>query len=97
MCLLIDYKRWLHKTNRSLPSEPKYAADIVTDTLYLLKDNELFQLRENAIFRSGQGLQYASEEVKKLLEKEEMVQSMSRRENCWDNAPQESFWGHMKD
>ena len=22
---------------------------------------------------------------------------MSRRENCWDNAPQESFFGHMKD
>jgi len=25
------------------------------------------------------------------------VQSMSRRGNCWDNAPQESFFGHMKD
>lgn len=24
-------------------------------------------------------------------------QSMSRRGNCWDNAPQESFFGHMKD
>lgn len=22
---------------------------------------------------------------------------MSRRDNCWDNAPQESFFGHMKD
>ena len=22
---------------------------------------------------------------------------MSRRANCWDNAPQESFFGHMKD
>lgn len=22
---------------------------------------------------------------------------MSRRVNCWDNAPQESFFGHMKD
>ena len=26
-----------------------------------------------------------------------MRQSMSRRANCWDNAPQESFFGHMKD
>ena len=25
------------------------------------------------------------------------VQSMSRKGNCWDNAPQESFFGHMKD
>lgn len=24
-------------------------------------------------------------------------QSMSRRGNCWDNAPQESFFGHLKD
>lgn len=24
-------------------------------------------------------------------------QSMSRRDNCWDNAPQESFFGHFKD
>lgn len=23
--------------------------------------------------------------------------NMSRRGNCWDNAPQESFYGHMKD
>ncbi len=26
-----------------------------------------------------------------------MIQSMSRRGNCWDNAPMESFFGHMKD
>lgn len=26
-----------------------------------------------------------------------MIQSMSRRGNCWDNAPQESFFGHFKD
>lgn len=26
-----------------------------------------------------------------------MKQSMSRRGNCWDNAPMESFFGHMKD
>ena len=27
----------------------------------------------------------------------ELRRSMSRRGNCWDNAPQESFFGHMKD
>ena len=27
----------------------------------------------------------------------ELLQSMSRKGNCWDNAPQESFFGHMKD
>ena len=33
----------------------------------------------------------------KLLKKYNLGQSMSRRGNCWDNAPQESFFGHMKD
>ena len=32
-----------------------------------------------------------------LLKDLEIRQSMSRRGNCWDNAPQESFFGHMKD
>ena len=32
-----------------------------------------------------------------LLKDSELRQSMSRRANCWDNAPQESFFGHMKD
>jgi transposase InsO family protein len=32
-----------------------------------------------------------------LLNDKELRQSMSRRGNCWDNAPQESFFGHMKD
>ena len=31
------------------------------------------------------------------LKDAEFVQSMSRRGNCWDNSPQESFFGHMKD
>ena len=31
------------------------------------------------------------------LHNKELRQSMSRRGNCWDNAPQESFFGHMKD
>ena len=32
-----------------------------------------------------------------LLKKYNIQQSMSRRGNCWDNAPQESYFGHMKD
>ena len=32
-----------------------------------------------------------------MLKNYELRQSMSRRANCWDNAPQESFFGHMKD
>jgi transposase InsO family protein len=32
-----------------------------------------------------------------MLKDKEQRQSISRRGNCWDNAPQESFFGHMKD
>ena len=31
------------------------------------------------------------------MKKNKLRQSMSRLRNCWDNAQQESFWGHMKD
>ncbi|WAG59537.1 IS3 family transposase [Clostridium estertheticum] len=34
---------------------------------------------------------------RQLLKDKKLRQSMSRRGNCWDNAPQESFFGHMKD
>ena len=34
---------------------------------------------------------------KLILKNNNITQSMSRRGNCWDNAPQESFYGHMKD
>jgi transposase InsO family protein len=32
----------------------------------------------------------------RLIKDSELRQSMSRKANCWDNAPQESFYGHMK-
>lgn len=51
----------------------------------------------NAIVHSDQGLHYRTIEFCKLLEDKGFIQSMSRRATCWDNAPQESFFGHMKD
>lgn len=48
------------------------------------------------IHHSDQGSQYASDEFQGLLQDYGMVCSMSRRGNCWDNAPVESFFGSMK-
>ncbi len=45
---------------------------------------------------SDQGSQYASDLFQKALEDHGMICSMSRRGNCWDNAPVESFFGSMK-
>lgn len=48
------------------------------------------------IMHSDRGSQYASEAHRRLLDEYGMVQSMSRRGNCWDNAPMESFFKTLK-
>lgn len=50
----------------------------------------------NLIFHSDRGVQYACHDFKQLLEKENVVQSMSRKGNCWDNAVAESFFSTLK-
>ena len=48
------------------------------------------------IFHSDRGSQYCSHEFQNALEGWGMRSSMSRKGNCWDNAPTESFWGRLK-
>lgn len=48
------------------------------------------------IHHSDRGSQYCSHEYQDLLEQFDMQASMSRRGNCYDNAPIESFWGMLK-
>lgn len=48
------------------------------------------------IHHSDRGSQYCALEYQKLLEQFGMQASMSRRGNCYDNAPIESFWGQLK-
>jgi transposase InsO family protein len=52
--------------------------------------------QEGLIFHSDRGSQYASLRVRKLLEQNEIKQSMSSKGNCYDNAPTESFFSTMK-
>jgi len=61
--------------------------------------NMAFMHREPAeglIFHSDRGIQYASKAFRKKLESYKMIQSMSRKGNCWDNAPAESFFSTLK-
>jgi transposase InsO family protein len=51
---------------------------------------------QGLIFHSDRGSQYASHEFVALLKKHGVIQSMSRRANCWDSAPIESFWARLK-
>ncbi|WP_308634734.1 IS3 family transposase [Paenibacillus silvisoli] len=68
-----------------------------TDTINQLKKQRRLKLHKDAFIHSDQGSHYTSPQYQKLLKKVGLGQSMSRRGNCWDNAPQESFYGHMKD
>ena len=48
------------------------------------------------IFHSDRGSQYCSREFQDTLKTWEVRSSMSRKGDCWDNAPTESLWGHLK-
>ena len=48
------------------------------------------------ICHSDRGVQYASKKYRSLLKKYGFNQSMSRKGDCWDNAPMESFFGTLK-
>lgn len=71
--------------------------DIATETIEKLIIQHKNLLHSDAFIHSDQGAHYTSPKFQKLLKKYKLSQSMSRRGNCWDNAPQESFFGHMKD
>ena len=45
---------------------------------------------------SDRGSQYCSKDYQKMLALSGFICSMSRKGNCWDNAPMESFWGKLK-
>jgi len=48
------------------------------------------------IFHSDRGSQYASREYRKLLVDNKLLASMSRKGDCWDNSPVESFFASLK-
>jgi transposase InsO family protein len=71
--------------------------DFVLETVEILIEKHGDSLQADALLHSDQGCHYTSVNFRQLLKDKELRQSMSRRGNCWDNAPQESFFGHMKD
>ena len=71
--------------------------NIATQTINNLNNNKNIKLAEDAFIHSDQGVHYTSPIFQRLVKKCGIGQSMSRRGNCWDNAPQESFFGHFKD
>ncbi|SDB34664.1 IS3 family transposase, partial [Lysinibacillus fusiformis] len=50
-----------------------------------------------AMIHSDQGFHYTHPAFQKCVKEMGLLQSMSRRGNCLDNSPMESFFGHFKD
>ena len=73
------------------------AVDFVLETVKQLADKHGVSLNKETIIHSDQGCHYTCVKFIQLVKNSELRQSMSRKGNCWDNAPQESFFGHMKD
>lgn len=48
------------------------------------------------VFHSDRGVQYAAEGFREQIKGHQMIQSMSRKGNCWDNACAESFFATLK-
>ena len=71
--------------------------DFVLEMVERLVQNHGTSLNKETVIHSDQGTHYTSLRFIQLVESRELRRSMSRRGNCWDNAPQESFFGHMKD
>lgn len=55
-----------------------------------------FRPSAGLLLHSDRGSQYCSNEYQKIIKDNGFICSMSRKGNCWDNAPMESFWGKLK-
>ena len=76
-------------------SESMKARDTVIPAWYMAIINRT--PNEGTIFHSDQGVQYACDDFRKVLKQNsKVVQSMSRKGNCWDNAVAESFFKSLK-
>jgi transposase InsO family protein len=74
--------------------QPHMQSSLVTDALRMA----WFRRTPEAgvIFHSDRGSQYCGHEFLSALAGYRMKSSMSRKGDCWDNAPTESFWGRLK-
>jgi len=73
---------------------PRMTKNLVIQSLF--KAVSAKRPRPGLIHHSDRGSQYCSHEYRKTLDRFGMTPSMSRKGDCYDNAPAESFWGMLK-
>jgi putative transposase len=69
---------------------------LVSDALRMAWFRRKPNKTDSLIFHSDRGSQYCSEAYQAELKRFNMKSSMSRKGDCWDNAPTESLWGSLK-
>lgn len=84
---IVSWEILSHKLSQNLSME------FVLETIKQIWKSKV----EWALIHSDQGFHYTHPTFRKALEKYWFLQSMSRKGNCLDNAPTESFFWHMKD
>ena len=67
---------------------------LVTKTLKQARQKEMVT---GTLLHSDQGHQYSSHSYYVLTKDYKLIPSMSRKANCWDNAPIENFFSHLKE
>lgn len=70
--------------------------DFVLETVKMAMDKHGLSFSTETLIHSDRGSHYTSKKFIQIINDANLRRSMSRRGNCWDNAPQESFFGHMK-
>lgn len=73
---------------------PRITKELVSRSLF--KAVAANRPAKGLIHHSDRGSQYCAADYQKPLEQFGMMSSMSRKGNCYDNAPMESFWGTLK-
>ena len=68
--------------------------DLVCNALTMALFRKRFP--KGVIVHSDRGSQYCSDKYRQILSQNNLIGSMSRKGNCWDNAPSESFFHTLK-
>ncbi len=71
--------------------------DLVLNTIENMKNNKNISSLKDILIHSDQGFHYTNPDYVSQIKNLSMVQSMSRKGNCIDNSPMETFFGHFKD
>lgn len=74
----------------------KFGNNFIVDTLKQLKEYYGKELNLNVVVHLDQGVHYTSKMYQTLSKEMGITISMSRKGNCWNNSPQESFFAILK-